>query len=210
MKFSAVDFPTTRHIERIEIMAAETEAGSCGVTWQRKNRRHTAVAVENLHSHPRGHVGSSIAVHTNSGRAAVVRPGGNIEVVERLSRIDRSVGPDTVAQASAREALGDKQPQAIRRESQPGRSLQIFVQAYLFPVCPDEPKIIFQIACPRHRVDVAIVTNGQACDVKALISYFGWRRCSVVCDLDDALSTGRVRLSVRCEGKRPSCRWLSA
>jgi hypothetical protein len=37
MKLSAIDFAAARHIERIEIMAAETEAGTRGVTGQRKN-----------------------------------------------------------------------------------------------------------------------------------------------------------------------------
>jgi hypothetical protein len=62
MKLSAIHFPTTGHIERIEIMAAETEAGTRGVTGQRKNRRHTPIAIENLDPHPRGNVGPSIAV----------------------------------------------------------------------------------------------------------------------------------------------------
>ena len=108
MKLSAIHLPTTRHIERIETMTAETEAGTCGVIGQRKNRRHTPVAIENLHAHPRGNIGPSIAVHSNRGRTAAVRPGGNIEVVECLSGVDCSVGPDTVAQAGTREALGDK------------------------------------------------------------------------------------------------------
>ncbi len=59
MKLSAIHIPATRHIERIEIMTAETEAGTRGVIGQRKNRRHTPVAIENLDSHPRGNIGSS-------------------------------------------------------------------------------------------------------------------------------------------------------
>ena len=113
MKFSAIHFAATRNIERIEIMAAETEARTRGVTGQRKNRRHAPIAIENLDSHPRGNVGQSVAVHSNSSGAAVVCPGGNIEVVECLPGVDCSVGADTVAQPGAREALGDKQPEAV-------------------------------------------------------------------------------------------------
>jgi hypothetical protein len=39
MNISAIHLPATRHIERIEIMTAETEAGTRGVTGQRQNRR---------------------------------------------------------------------------------------------------------------------------------------------------------------------------
>ncbi len=113
MKPSAIYFPTTRNIERIEIMAAETEAGPRGVIGPRKNRRHTSIAIENLDSHPRGDVGPSITVHSNAGGTTVVCPGGNIEIVEWLSSVDGSVGPDTVAQPGAREALGDEQPKTI-------------------------------------------------------------------------------------------------
>ena len=88
MKLSAIHLPATRHIERIEIMTAKTEAGTRGVTGQRKNRRHPPVAIENLDSHPRGNIGPSIAVHSNRGRTAVVRPSRNIEVVECLSGVD--------------------------------------------------------------------------------------------------------------------------
>src|ERR1700684_1092652 len=112
MKLSAIHFSAARNIERIEIMAAETEPRTRGVTGQRKNRRHTPVAIENLDSHPRGNVSPSIAVHSNSSRAPVVRPSGNIEIVECLSGVDCSVGPDTVAQPGVREALGDKEPEA--------------------------------------------------------------------------------------------------
>ena len=109
MKLSAIHLPTARHIERIETMTAETEASTCGVIGQRKNRRHTPVAIENLHAlSALLNIGPSIAVHSNRGRTAAVRPGGNIEVVECLSGVDSSVGPDTVAQAGTREALGDK------------------------------------------------------------------------------------------------------
>jgi hypothetical protein len=94
-------------------MAAETKAGTRGVTRQRKNRRHTPVAIENLDSHSRSNVGSSIAVHTNPGRTAVVCPSGNIEILECLPGVDCSVGADTVAQADARETLRDKQPEAV-------------------------------------------------------------------------------------------------
>jgi hypothetical protein len=60
MKFPAIHFPAAGNIERIEIMAAKTEAGTRGVTGQRKNRRHAPIAIENLDSHPRGYIGSSI------------------------------------------------------------------------------------------------------------------------------------------------------
>jgi hypothetical protein len=41
-------------------MTAETVAGTRGVNGQRKNRRHTPVAIEILDSHARGNIGPSI------------------------------------------------------------------------------------------------------------------------------------------------------
>ncbi len=80
-------------------MAGETDTGRRRIAWQRQNRRDSAVTVENLDSHPRGDIGSSIAVHADFTGPTVIRPAGYIKIIESRPSIQSSVGTDTITQS---------------------------------------------------------------------------------------------------------------
>ena len=91
LEFATIDCIAGRDVERLHVSAAKTNPSQL-MSGDRQNGSNASIAIEDLHSHARGGVGISIAIHADLGYAAIVGGIGNVEPVIGLANCNSPLG----------------------------------------------------------------------------------------------------------------------
>ena len=107
----------------------------------RQNRSDASIAVEDLHSHPRGGVGISVAVHADLGDSTVVGGVRNVEPVIGFAKLQFAGRLHPIAVTVVTVAFRSAKPQSIRRKRNSRRAVQTLGDDGSFAMGANEPDL---------------------------------------------------------------------